>query len=881
MSGLPSGTVTFLFTDIEGSTRFWEQMPDEMAIALAKHDEILRLAIESNGGYVFKTVGDAFCAAFSQASSATAAVLDIQKSLSQLDSEPIQLKVRMALHSGTAEERGGDYFGPTLNRTARILAVGHGGQVLLSEVCQTLVRESLPAEGSLKSLGVHRLKDLGLPETIYQFEHSTLPSDFPALKSLGTHSSSLPQYLSRFIGREKELEQVKKMAAESRLSTLTGSGGCGKTRLATQAAAELADSFGDGVWFFEFAPLSDPTAIPSALAETLSIKPTPSETPLQAVQQSIGDQAMLLVFDNCEHVLDEASAVAASLLKNCPKIHILATSREALGIDGERTYRVPSLQVPDLLDADAEVIRSSESVQLFVDRARLANPDFWVSDAEARPLASICSRLDGIPLAIELAAARTRIMSVEQIEQNLDQRFRLLTGGSRTALPRQQTLRSLIEWSHNLLSGQEKTLFRRLSVFAGSWTLEAAKAVCAGDDLDTWEVMDLMASLIDKSLVIRIEGASPDRYRFLETIRQYARDQLMEEGESLTFHEKHFYYFASLAPDSSSYHSADLIPIERQELVREQENLIAAQEYAEGQKTYAEAGLELANGMAMFWWAVGRLRYGLRHLKANLNLVEGPSDQRALAFFQSSRLSYLTGEYLAAVELAQLAEAEYSAIGNLAGVCNAMNSRANAMNSLGDPAHLPIREAALEIAKEHGFQRLEGKITANISIHKYYQGDVEGAREGFEQVLAGARAMGSPGVSIAVMLNNLGEVSTFCGEMDRAAEYFDEALRILIADGAAGQSTYSFDGIAHVMAFEDKFSEAIRLIGCANAVRESRGSVIPPYEADVIDKTIERCRERMSQAEFDEAWAAGRAMNLEAGWDFARRVLEDRRKSPD
>lgn len=881
MSGLPSGTITFLFTDIEGSTRLWEQMPEKMAAALAKHDEILQCTIEANGGQVFKTVGDAFCAAFSNAADAVQASLEIQRQLSGYDFASIQLKVRMAMHSGTAEQRGEDYFGPTLNRTARILAVGHGSQILLSEVCQSLVRESLPAGGSLTSLGVHRLKDLGLPEAIYQLAHPDLPSDFPPLKSLGTRSSSLPQYLSRFIGRERELDLVRSLAAESRLATLTGSGGCGKTRLATQVAAEIADSFPDGAWFFELAPLSDPSAIPSAIAETLSIKPAPSEGPLKAVQTAIGEQSMLLIFDNCEHVLDEASSTVAELLKSCPRIHVLATSREALGIDGERTYRVPSLQLPNSDQSDADFVREFESVQLFIDRARLIDPEFDIDDATAKPLASICSRLDGIPLAIELAASRTRMMSVAQIEQNLDQRFRLLTGGSRTALPRQQTLRSLIEWSHNLLSEPEKTLFRRLSVFAGSWTLEAAEKVCAGDDLDTWEVIDLMASLIDKSLVMRIEGASPDRYRFLETIRQYARDKLTEKGESLTLYEKHFDYFASLAPDASSYHSADLIPVERQELVREQENLVAAQEFVEGQPVYAEAALRLANGMAMFWWAVGRLRHGLRHLKANVNLVEGPSDQRALALFQSSRLSYLTGDWQAAVEFAQSAEAEFSAIGNLAGVCNAMNSRANAMNSLGDPGHLAIREAALEIAQEHGFQRLEGKITANISIHKYYQGDVEGARAGFERVLQGARQLGSPGVSIAVMLNNLGEVSTFCGELDRAAEYFDEALGILSAEGAAGQSTYSFDGIAHVMAFEGKFSEAIRLIGCADAVRESRGSVIPPYERAVIDKTIERCREAITESEFDEAWAAGRAMNLEAGWDFSRRVLKDRKKSPD
>ncbi|HLO17204.1 MAG TPA: adenylate/guanylate cyclase domain-containing protein, partial [Anaerolineales bacterium] len=473
MGRLPSGTVTFLFTDIEDSTQLWEKHPEAMQDALAKHDSILREAIELHHGYVIKTTGDGIHSVFEKAIDAVNATLAVQRKLI----DPIcdlQIKVRIGLHTGEAELRSDDYYGQALNRAARIMAAGHGGQILLSSVTAELAREHLPPDVSLLDLGEHRLKDLIRPEEIFQLLASDLPNTFPALKSLNFLPNNLPSQLTSFIGREREMQEAQKLLSSARLLTFIGPGGTGKTRLSLQLAADQLSEFKDGVWFVELAPLADPAFIISTIAAVLDLHEVQGISLLSIVIDYLRAKQLLFILDNCEHLIEAIAQIADQLLHACPQLKIIASSREALGIAGETVYRVPSLSLPDL---SAKPLLDYESTRLFVERAAKAEPRFHLTDHNASSIAQICRRLDGIPLAIELAAARVKLFTPEQIAERLDDRFKLLTGGSRTALPRQQTLRALIDWSYHSLNETEQRALRRLAVFLGGWTFEGAEAV--------------------------------------------------------------------------------------------------------------------------------------------------------------------------------------------------------------------------------------------------------------------------------------------------------------------------------------------------------------------------------------------------------------------
>jgi len=557
-AAIPTGTVTLLFTDVEGSTRLWESEPERMARALRRHDELLRTAIGEAGGYVFKTVGDAFCAAFATPQAALEAVLAAQRALGTQTwptSRPI--RVRMGLHTGVCEERDNDYFGPVVNRAARLEAVAHGGQVLISGATAELLSESLPEGVTLRDLGLHRLKDLGRPERIYQAEADFLQPGFPPLASLDNPElpNNLPGQLSAFVGREAELNQVRSLVSSSRLVTFTGAGGCGKTRLALQVAAELLGTARDGVWFVGLAPLTEAEAIPDAVAAALGLAEQRGQGPLlDSLTEALREQDTLIMLDNCEHVIDGAAKFCAQLVRECPRLRILATSREPLGIDGEHVYRVPSLSLPRAEAEGADDIAASDAVRLFVQRAQVQDPGFVLDDASALLVASVCRRLDGIPLALELAAARLSSMSLQQVGDRLDQRFRLLTGGSRNAMPRQQTLQATVDWSFGLLTTPERDVLRRLSVFAGGFDLDAAEAICAAQSVDAFDVLDLISSLVSKSLVIAERTPESVRYRMLETIRQYAAQELLRscgEDEVVAARDRHSGYFMHVAEEAA------------------------------------------------------------------------------------------------------------------------------------------------------------------------------------------------------------------------------------------------------------------------------------------------------------------------------------------
>ena len=556
-AAIPTGTVTLMFTDVEGSTRLWETEPEHMTRALRRHDELLRMAIVQAGGYVFKTVGDAFCAAFATPQAALQAALAAQLALAAETWPTLRpIRVRMSLHTGVCEERDNDYFGPVVNRAARLEAVAHGGQVLISGATAELLSESLPEGVTLRDLGLHRLKDLGRPERVFQLEAEFLQPGFPPLATLDNPElpNNLPGQLSAFVGREPELIKVRSLVASARLITLTGAGGCGKTRLALQVAAELLGTVRDGVWFVGLAPLTEAEMIPDAVAAVLGLADQRGQQPvLESLIDALREQDTLILLDNCEHVIDGAAKFCGQLVRECPRLRILATSREPLGIDGEHVYRVPSLSLPTG-EADAVDIAASDAVRLFVDRAQAQDPGFVLDDSSAPLVASVCRRLDGIPLALELAAARLSSMSLQQVSDRLGQRFRLLTGGSRNAMPRQQTLQAAVDWSFGLLTEPERDLLRRLSVFAGGFELDASEAICTADSVDPFDVLDLLGSLVSKSLVVAERTPESVRYRMLETIRQYAAQELLRsggEGHVVAVRDGHAGYFLRLAEEAA------------------------------------------------------------------------------------------------------------------------------------------------------------------------------------------------------------------------------------------------------------------------------------------------------------------------------------------
>lgn len=644
-----TGTVTFLFTDIEGSTRLAREHPDTWESARAQHHAVLREAMESNQGHVFQIIGDAFCVAFHTVREALKAAVQAQRALKRINDATegmkedanssfilpalaLPLKVRMGIHTGEAEFHDGEYRGYlTLSMIQRVMSAGHGGQILLSGASENLVRGQLPTDISLRDLGEHKLKDVPQPVRIFQVVAPVLPSEFPALRALDVLPNNLPAQLTSFVGRENEMRQVAQLLKQSRLLTLTGSGGTGKTRLSLQVASNLIEQFKDGVWFIELAPISEPALVPNTVANVLRLRVEDSRPLMDVVVDWLGDKETLFILDNCEHLIDACAQFAHTILQHCRGVRILASSREALGIAGEAAYRVPSLPTPSE-PMETRQLATFDSVKLFTERATLTLPTFQLTDENASFVAQICSRLDGIPLAIELAAARVSALSVAQIAERLDDRFRLLTGGSRTALPRQQTLRALIDWSYQLLSKEERLVFRRLAVFVGGWTLDAAESVC-GEERGGFDVLDLMTRLVDKSLINVEHSGGEARYHRLETIRQYAREKLFDTDQVALLRDKHLAYFVALAERADVQLQGRGQKQWLRRLEAEHDNLRAALEWS--LKSQPEASLRIAAALRDFWDTHGHLTEARKWLETMLDATKEftPTPLRVKALF--------------------------------------------------------------------------------------------------------------------------------------------------------------------------------------------------------------------------------------------------------
>ena len=862
MPNLPVGTVTFLFTDIEGSTKLWEAHPEAMQAALARHDALLREAIEAHSGHVFKTVGDAFCAAFINARQAVCAAARIQEQLTSLQTTELPLNVRIALHTGVAEVRDRDYFGPPLNRVARLLAIGHGGQVLLSGATQGLVRHDLPLHFALRDLRIHHLRDLGSPEHVFQLLHPDLREDFPRLRSLDGLPNNLPHQLTSFVERKTEMAEARSLLDCSRLLTLTGAGGTGKTRLSVQLAAEVLDDYPDGVWIVELAPLVDAELVTQTVAETLGVRKGAG----REIAEALREKRLLILLDNCEHLLTSVANLVEILMRACPHVRVLATSREALGVAGEQAYRVPCLSLPGAEDQPYEILIEFEAIRLFLERGLLADPHFQMTASTAPSIVRICRRLDGIPLAIELAAARLGALPVEKLAERLEHSFRILTGGSRRALPQHRTLQALIGWSYDLLTDAEKVLLRRLAVFSGGWTVETAEVVGRGGIIEEEEVLNLLLRLVEKNLVF----SSPvtPRYHLLETVREFAWAQaiLSIEGEELR--NRHRDHFLQLAEQAEPYLIGLDQTVWHDRLEREKDNLRSALEWSSQQAEGSDAELRLSGALWRFWGTRGYLTEGRDHLARALSRTANPAT-RAKALNAAGMLARLQGDYHEADLVLKESLAIWSTLGR-------QRERAAALNNLGLMAQeqnefqaaRALHEESLEIRRALKDHWGTGASLNNLACVAQDEGNLEDAKTLYSEALDAIRLGGSREIE-GMILTNLAEVAILLGRYAEA--------RLLVAEGTKIQrELWDLMGLIHCLQTratlalrEDDVTLATQLYGAVEKIRETTGATLAPHERELQLANIAAARQALGSAAFSVAWAAGHSQPLERTIELA------------
>ncbi|MGO9857037.1 MAG: BTAD domain-containing putative transcriptional regulator [Acidimicrobiales bacterium] len=921
---LPSGTLTLLMTDIEGSTRLWEEHPEAMSEALRRHDDLMRAAIEDSGGYVFKTVGDAFCAAFHTAGEARRAVEAAQRALiAEPWPEGASVRVRMALHTGECEERGGDYFGPAVNRVARLTGIAQGGQVLVSQTTADLLRDKLSDHLELRDLGEHRLKDLGRPEHICQLDLEGLPSEFPPLRSIDHPEldNNLPVQLTSFVGREHELAQVRALVDESQLVTLTGPGGSGKTRLALQVAADLLDGSGNGVWFVDLAPLTDPDLVGELVATAVGVREEPGRPVTATLVDALRERHLLVVLDNCEHLVDACAKLTEAILRSCPGVHVIATSREALGIDGERAFRVPSLSLPPVgtstLDR-TEALRF-EAVQLFVDRARSHNPTFALDDANAARVVSVCGHLDGIPLAIELAAARLRSLSIADIEDHLGDRFRLLTGGSRGALPRQQTLRALIDWSYELLLSRDRVVFDRLAVFVGGFDLEAAQVVCATEDIESFEVLDAIGSLVDKSLVQADTTKNRVRYRLLETIRQYAGERLNEHpyelGSASARHAEVFLGLAELG--ASNLHSPQQVEWLAR-LETEHDNLRAAMAYLLEEPHGPGEAIRLGVALREFWFRKGYHSEGLNLLRdaierpgakeptalrarglsalaqmylpsgdiwsartfvaEGLLIARGVGDPALTAEFLelSAWIDFQEGGYATASRVVDEAVALARQAGEARLIASTLTHRGAITSSIDpDQARADLGEA-LSISREVGDQQRVINTLDGLALLELERGNVDEGRAHLEECLSICRGLlqsETPNELLHALMN-LGLATIMQGDVVNALRLRDESLRLCLDMGDLREVPYNLLGIALCLTVRGETELAMTLHGAADELIEEIGQSFEPLEDTLREQDHSRLRQLVGKKVFESTYAVGRHLASSQAIELAEQAIQ-------
>jgi predicted ATPase/class 3 adenylate cyclase len=837
---LPSGITTFLFTDIEGSTRLWESRPEAMSIALVRHDALLHEQIADNGGTVFKTAGDAFCAVFPHPGAAISAAVAAQRALAATaPALPVSLRVRMAIHAGHAECRDDDYFGASLNRVARLLATAHGGQILVSRAAGELARGKLVPEIDLRDLGRYALKDLQEPERIYQVVIPGLPADFPPLRSPERLLQSIPRPAAPLIGRETEVLAARTafgIAAEdgrvtsrlphesARLLTLTGPGGAGKTRLALHLAHELGLAFDDGALFVPLAALRDPALVPATIMTALDPGDTGGESPREVIVAQLRDRNLLLVLDNFEQVMGAAELVA-DLLRRCPRLSLLVTSRERLNLLGEHELVVPPLPLPErrtprpldrsalaVAPDDVDAIAQSPAVRLFVERARGVNPGFDLSPENAAPVAEMCARLDGLPLAIELAAARVRLLTPRALLDRFDRRLDLLSRGQRDLPARQQTMRDTIAWSYELLEPAEQQLFRALSVFVDGATIDAALAVAPAPDAPAGALadLDLLEALADKSL-LRMENDGDARISMLETIRDFALEQLDSAPEAAATHARHAGYFLALAEETEPLLEGRDQAALLARLDREKANLRAAIAWLREQCRAADA-LRLSASLWRYWWLRGDIGEGFTTLETLLREPAAASrDVRAKALNGAGVLAESQGAWQEATRLHNESLAISREIGDLRGVAWSLNNLGVVEINQGnyDEARALLEES-LTVAESAGDIAFTATALTDLGQIAHLQGDFARATGLLNRSLHLFRQLGDES-HMARALNNLGTAAHEQGELELARELLSESLSLHRGVGDRQGMASTLNNLAEVFARLGQADAAQRL----------------------------------------------------------------------
>jgi predicted ATPase/class 3 adenylate cyclase len=907
MPSVPSGTVTLLFTDIEGSTRLLRSLGAAFAEVLAVHHELLRGAIAERGGTELGSAGDGLYAAFPSARAAVLAAVEGQQRLAaQIWPGGVTVKVRMGLHTGEPAQGATGLVGIDVHRAARISAAGHGGQILVSRTARDLLGDELPPGYSLRDLGEHRLKDLPEPERIYQVQAPGLETDFPAVQSADARPNNLPRRLTTVVGRDAEIAEARRTLAVVPLLTLTGPGGVGKTRLAEEVASQALDDFEGGIWFVELGSIADPSLVEGQIAAVLGIVDQPGQPLLTTIVDHLRGRTLLLVLDDCEHVLAVCADIADAILRSCESIRIIATSREPLGIEGEALLSVPSLSAPDpeaLLDP--ATLTDFAAARLFVERARAAQPSFAVSAANAASIARICRRLDGIPLAIELAAARVRALPPEQIAARLDDRFRLLTGGLRTAVPRHQTLRATMDWSFELLSERERAVLRRLAVFAGGATLEAAEAICGSEPVEAADVLDMLTRLVDRSLVMADASGEESRFRLLETVREYGRERLVAAGDAGPTLRAHRDWYLALVEEAAAgfFHGPPQATwIAR--LDREHDNLRAALAWSHDQPGERETGLRIAAAMWRYWEIRGHQAEGLAWLERMLDTPGAePTALRANAFTGAGILAFMKGDATAAWRFHEQSLESHRSLGDQAAISYAASNLANVALQLDRPDQArALYEEGLTIAMERGdavgagisllnlgdawarigdrtasearfeeaveaFRRLGDRWLVAQALDGWglargRAGDAADARELHEQALGIYEGIGDAR-SVARVLLNLGDLTARTGDLAEAEELLRRSLEVRVRIDDLPGIAVGLEHLAWVVAPE-RAESAATLLGTAEAIRDRLRAPVPLPERATYQRQRDALVEGLGRTAFDAARDAGRAMSLGA-----------------
>ena len=910
---LPTGTVTFVFTDIEGSTKLLHALGDRYAQAVQQHRELLRAAFAAHGGVEVDTQGDALFAAFSRAQDAVAAAAEAQRALAAHQwVEDAAVRVRIGIHTGEPVVTDEGYVGIDVHRGARVMAAGHGGQVLLSQATRDLLPEQLPDGIGIRDLGAHRLKDLAQAQPIYQLVIPGLGSEFPALKTLDHRPTNLPAQPTPLIGRQEELEALRGIVQRTdvRLLTLTGAGGTGKTRLALQLAADVLDAFSDGVFLVSLDAIAAPDLVVPTIAHTLGLREQAGQSPAQTLREYLGNKELLLVLDNFEQVLDAAVSVA-DLRASCPRLKVLTTSRTPLRLTGERVYPVPPLALPDASDAqDPELLVRSDAVALFVERAVAAKPDFALTAENAGAVAAICMRLDGLPLALELAAARIPVLPPQPLLERLSQRLALLTGGARDLPARQRTLRAAINWSYGLLSADEQLLFVRLAVFVRGCRLDAAEAVCQSRDTPSIDVFETLASLVEKSLVRQEQGPRGEpRFSMLETIRDYALDRLDRSAEANELRQRHAEHYLGLAElsepeilgplqldwlerldaERDNFRSALGVLLETGELelalrlIGALRRAWAARGYLAETRSFLEAGLLRANGVApsvraKALYGLGRVALGQGDYDTALTALGdsaalfrelGDADGLAYALADEGWVAAARGEYKRARQLAEESLAQARAAGNQTTMAAALHVLAcTALDEREYGRARSLFEECLALRRELGDKRNTANSLCFFGVLEMLEGGYARASELLEESLRLARELRNPLVESAA-LANLALVAVLTGDGKRAGCLAAASLALCGKVGDKRTTVECLHALAGVAALEREPLRAAVLAGAAESLHAAIDAPPSPGEDAVSERFLAAARADVDDVSFCSAWDRGRRMTLEDAVDYA------------